>query len=281
MEQKDFTPDRLSRRSGVSKATIVNWKEGTVGRPRDWRHVVDIARALELERDEVNTLLEAAELPNITMLLTMHLVKEDSDHLEPWSETSRHIPIPLEEPVSERLITTGPSTVPPAKWKRVLISGSLVLLVIIGVVGVYLFLPSSKPPIWWQENFNPIKGSWDQPSAKWEDLEGPGAVLVENNPTKDFGKVESEVITVDVDTYPILRVVVSKVDLSASYNVQLLDKKTGALKVIIKPAEYHDQYAINLADEMGWQGSHSFTINIWISGEGKSATFDLVSIEAN
>jgi hypothetical protein len=158
--------------------------------------------------------------------------------------------------------------------------GLIILLVIVGGI-VSLLLSSSKSPIW-QEDFNPITKSWEQPSARWQDTEGPGAVLVENDPNNYFGKVESEVITVDVDTYPILKIVVSKVDLHASYSVQLLDKSpTRATKTVLNEIEYPEKHTINVADEMGWQGSHSFTINIWISGEGKSATFDLISIEAN
>jgi hypothetical protein len=150
------------------------------------------------------------------------------------------------------------------------------------VVVVYRSLPPPRPQIQWQEKFNPIKGSWAQQSARWEDIEGPGAVLVENDPITDFGKVESEVITVDVDTYPILRIEVSKVDLSASYSVQLQVKEPN-IKVYKDLLSYQlapGQYEINIADEMGWQGSHSFTINLYISGEGKSAVFNLVSIEA-
>jgi hypothetical protein len=266
MDWKGFTPDRLSRRSDVPKATIVNWRKGIVSRPRDWQPVAKIAETLELNRDEADEFLEVAGHPTVCMLLQMDLIEEDRKQLSYWDTE----PPPQPPPPLPPLRRIG--------WIAVSIVGLIVLLVIGWPVIPW---PSLRVPIW-QEDFDPIEKSWDQFSARWQDTEGPGAVLVENGPDSYFGKVESEVITVDVDTYPILRIVVSKVDLRASYSVQLLGKgPTHAEKIVLNWIEYPEEHTINIANEMGWQGSHSFTINIWISGEGKSATFDLISIEAN
>ncbi|MBN1428358.1 MAG: hypothetical protein JXB07_08230 [Anaerolineae bacterium] len=154
------------------------------------------------------------------------------------------------------------------------------LIALFLVAGVISWNPllSSKTTIW-QESFDPIQKAWDQPSARWEDIEGRGAVLVESGPD-NFGKVESETIRVDIQSHPILKVDVSKVDLHACYSVQILDKETETAKTVIENEEGPGVHTISLAEEMDWQGSHSFTINIWISGEGKSAIFDLISIEA-
>jgi hypothetical protein len=261
MNRKDFTPDRLSSRSDVPKATIISWRTGTVNRPRDWQPIAKVAEALELNNDEVDKLFEAAGHPTVSMLLQMDLVKEDRRLLSRWNSPTPPPPPPQKRWIV-RLLALG--------------SGLIVLLVIIWIFISPLF---SKPPIW-QEDFNQKKRGWAETSAIWQDIQGVGAILVENDPGEKYGKVESEVITVDIDAYPILKVVVSEVDLNASYSVQLLDKSNDASQTIISEVGYPDEYTINLAEEMGWRGRHSFTINLWISGENKSAKFDLVSIEA-
>jgi hypothetical protein len=126
----------------------------------------------------------------------------------------------------------------------------------------------------WYEDFNPVRDTWMQISARWQDIPGPTAVLREDNPGTYFGKVESEIITVDMDTYPILRVKVTAVDPHSSYTIQIGDID------VLKGMSYPGEHSINIADKMGWRGVHSFTINIWISGEGKSATFDFLGFEA-
>ncbi|HLF25636.1 MAG TPA: endo-1,3-alpha-glucanase family glycosylhydrolase [Anaerolineae bacterium] len=132
----------------------------------------------------------------------------------------------------------------------------------------------------WQEDFDPIQRTWMTPTARWEDVPGPTAILRENNPAESFGKVESEVITANVDLYPLLRVNVTAVDADASYTVQILDKRTDIATDVLKEITAPGRHIVNLAQQMGWQGPQSFTLNIWIGGEGKTATFDRVSIEA-
>jgi hypothetical protein len=136
-----------------------------------------------------------------------------------------------------------------------------------------------KPP--WQEDFNPIQNTWMQISAIWDDVPGRTAILRENNPDTYFGKVESGIITMNVDACPILRVRTTAVDQSSSYTIQILDKQTDVPKDLLKDVTHPGEHAINIAQEMGWQGVRSFTINIWMSGEGKSATFDFLGFEAD
>lgn len=64
------TPGWLSKHSGVPKATIVNWLEGRVARPRYWLDLVKVAAALNLTLDETNALLRAACHPDIATLYT-------------------------------------------------------------------------------------------------------------------------------------------------------------------------------------------------------------------
>ena len=160
---------------------------------------------------------------------------------------------------------------------HVLLAGTGILLIsILSVVALRLWLWGG---VGWQETFNTNEQRWMQISARWEGDKGPRSVLRENNPAADFGKVESDVIHIDVDRYPILHVEVGIVDPDASYTVQILDKRTNTSKDVLKGITYSGEQIINLAREMNWHGEQIFTINVWISGERKSATFHRISIE--
>jgi hypothetical protein len=135
----------------------------------------------------------------------------------------------------------------------------------------------------WQENFDPLQPrNWNPQfaGAEWEDIAGPGARLREDEPNADYGKVESSIITTTVESYPFLVVNVTAVDPGASYTIQILDKDTDGVKDILKEVTSPGAHLIDLAREMGWHGKHSFTINIWVGGENKSVTFDLVRVQS-
>jgi hypothetical protein len=131
----------------------------------------------------------------------------------------------------------------------------------------------------WQENFNPIGKRWNQISAVWEDVAGPTAILRETNSDANVGKVESEIITLDVDSGLVLRINVMAIDLGGSYTVQVLDKRTNISKDVIQSIASPGEQTVDISQQMGWHGVQSFTINLWIGGEGKSATFGFVRID--
>ncbi|MFH1856303.1 MAG: hypothetical protein ABH836_03610 [Candidatus Omnitrophota bacterium] len=127
----------------------------------------------------------------------------------------------------------------------------------------------------WQEDFDVIKPTWDEITASWNDIAGSTAVLTENNPSADNGRVESESITLNVDTYPKLSVTSTAVDLGCSYTVQIDD--TDVITNITEPGTD----TVNIANAMGWSGVKTFKIGIQITGESKSAAFDLIKIESD
>jgi len=55
-----YSAGLVSRLSGVPKATIVNWLNGRVARPRRWQDLARVADAMRLGRDELDDLLSAA-----------------------------------------------------------------------------------------------------------------------------------------------------------------------------------------------------------------------------
>jgi hypothetical protein len=144
---------------------------------------------------------------------------------------------------------------------------------------VVLWVAQTRPSYGWQANLSPLNRSvWNEISAKWEDAK-PGARLRENNPAENFGKVESDLIEINIDQYPILHIRITKVDPGASVTLQILEKPTDAVKDVLKDIKVIGDYKANIAEEMGWQGTHSFTLNVWIGGEGKSVTLDLICLE--
>lgn len=62
------TAGLLGRMSGVSKATVVNWRDGRVARPRRWQDVVRVADALRLGTVDTDRLLRAAGQPTLAQL---------------------------------------------------------------------------------------------------------------------------------------------------------------------------------------------------------------------
>ena len=79
-----YSAGQLEALSGVPRRTIVNWLDGTVRRPREWRQVAKLAGALRLTRLEFERLLAAGRLPSLAQLAQNGLSAEDRARLEPW-----------------------------------------------------------------------------------------------------------------------------------------------------------------------------------------------------
>lgn len=129
----------------------------------------------------------------------------------------------------------------------------------------------------WQEDFDVIKPTWtvdEEIPASWNDIAGPTAILTENN-LSAIGRVESESITLNVDTYPNLLVTSTAVDSGCSYTIQI--DGTDVITNITQP----DTNTANIASAMGWSGVKTFKVGIRITGESKSATFNLIKIKSD
>ena len=94
-----YSPGLVSRLSGVPKATIVNWLEGRVARPRRWQDLVRVADAMRLDRHETETLLAAASHGSLAELARR---ADDADRvlLAPWlpsgsSDLPAAAPLPI------------------------------------------------------------------------------------------------------------------------------------------------------------------------------------------
>ena len=137
----------------------------------------------------------------------------------------------------------------------------------------------------WQENFNPMKTTWLDNNTNPGDnctITGNGnGTGTEKVIASTYGKVESEVITLDANSYPNLLVRSTAVDAGASYTVQIEEvggNTANAISNITQPGTN----IVNVASLMGWKGVHSFRVAIWVGGGlNKSATLNLIAANAN
>jgi hypothetical protein len=138
-------------------------------------------------------------------------------------------------------------------------------------------------PIFWQDHFDPIElTQWIEMGAYWTDLPNSNATLTEDNPGLSYGKVESVTLTVNMDVYPELTVVIPDVEDGGSTTIGIQEQGDdwsyrNVISDVTDPNE-PGIFKANIADEMGWSGYQTFRIVIWIDGNGNSATFDLVRI---
>lgn len=66
LQERGIGTEKLAQLTSVSRQTIVGWLRGR--QPRDWRSIVHVAIALNLDREKVDTLLHSAGQPYIANL---------------------------------------------------------------------------------------------------------------------------------------------------------------------------------------------------------------------
>jgi predicted ATPase len=79
-----YTAGLVSKLAGVPRATIENWLDGQVRRPRRWQDLVKVADALRLSASEATQLLQTAGHPPIEALLAQVEQAQDRALLAAW-----------------------------------------------------------------------------------------------------------------------------------------------------------------------------------------------------
>lgn len=142
----------------------------------------------------------------------------------------------------------------------------------------------------WYEDFAELNATqWITYNAEWIDIAGPTASLHETG-SNVAGKAETIPLTINIDSYRYLRVNVLHIAEGAAYTIQLLDKDPNCIlqngdiaahciKDVRKDIAQPGEQIIDLTKEAGWSGMKTFTINVWIVGDGKQITFGHLSIE--
>jgi DNA-binding CsgD family transcriptional regulator len=163
-------------------------------------------------------------------------------------------------------------------WLAIILAVSGALAAVL--LAVYLARPLLDPCA---EFADLTQRKWEDVSASWMVIPDTGVMVREANPTDYFGKVESETMTVDLSRCPILRIDVEEVGTEAGYSVQILDKRSDIAVDILTDNRPGD-WTIDLTQAVRWQRPEIqpqiFTINIWVTGEGKSVTFAHLSMRA-
>jgi hypothetical protein len=140
---------------------------------------------------------------------------------------------------------------------------------------------SLQAEVGWEDNFDPIKTTWVETTAVWTDLAGSTAKLTENDSTLSYGFAQSEPITLDVGKFRELLIDVTAVDAGALYTVQI--QEVGGAEAYANAISFMGEpctKVIDIASLMGWSGTKTFVINIWIDGESKGVTFETLQIRA-
>ncbi len=86
VDKEGYTTGQLSKRSGIPKPTIVNWLEGRVRRPRSWKDLVRLAKALRLRQTEASKLLKCVGHPTLQELWSQAQIEKESFEIELLSE---------------------------------------------------------------------------------------------------------------------------------------------------------------------------------------------------
>ena len=100
-----YTPGLLAKRSGVPKATIVNWLEGRVEKPRRWQDLARVAAILRLSAAAASRLLQAGGYPPVALLQAEVTAPEDRALLSQWMEQPERSSTALRAPHATNLPT--------------------------------------------------------------------------------------------------------------------------------------------------------------------------------
>lgn len=90
LKRARFTCDRMSKASGVPKATLENWRHGVVRSPRYWQDIVKVALSLDLDEEHTNDLLVSGGHSTLDELLKSDLVDKDKELLARFRPSTRH-----------------------------------------------------------------------------------------------------------------------------------------------------------------------------------------------
>jgi DNA-binding CsgD family transcriptional regulator len=158
----------------------------------------------------------------------------------------------------------------------------IVLVAVVASLTLFVYLNSrSREPC---AEFSDLRHlHWEEVTANWKTEPGSTITIIEAAPDSYFGKIESEVLTVDTSLCPVLHIHVNRLDPTAGYAIQVLDRQTeGASAVEVLSQDCPGTQTVHLPDAMNWTGggTHTFTLNLWVTGEGKSFSFDHLALAA-
>ena len=87
-QQLHYSAGQVAALSGVPRRTVMNWLNGRVRRPHDWRRLVQVAAALRLNEADASELLQSAGHLAIAKLRQEVTAVSDQKLLTIWPDTS-------------------------------------------------------------------------------------------------------------------------------------------------------------------------------------------------
>lgn len=79
-----YSVRQLAQKSGLPPRTVLHWKRGHVRKPQQWIQILKLAKALVLQEEEANLLLQSAGHPTLDMLRTKEVTREEAELLAVW-----------------------------------------------------------------------------------------------------------------------------------------------------------------------------------------------------
>jgi transcriptional regulator with XRE-family HTH domain len=87
VEQRGYTSGQLSMLTGIPKATLINWLNGRVRKPRRLNDLLKVAHVLHLDTVEASRLLSICGYSSIEKLVAMPVSHEQRKLLAPWAKS--------------------------------------------------------------------------------------------------------------------------------------------------------------------------------------------------
>lgn len=85
--QSGYSAGQLARLTGIPKATLANWLQGRVSKPRNLEDLLKLAAALHLDEAQASHLLQAADYPPVEKLLRRPVSENYGELLASWSNS--------------------------------------------------------------------------------------------------------------------------------------------------------------------------------------------------
>lgn len=95
IKRRNLPVEQLATLANLSRKTLYRWEKGEVAQPRHWYQIVALGKALRLNMNEVNQLLQATRNPNFQELRELARYEYELDLLEEFSSQEQVVhPIP-------------------------------------------------------------------------------------------------------------------------------------------------------------------------------------------
>ncbi|MEM7801606.1 MAG: hypothetical protein AAF633_20590, partial [Chloroflexota bacterium] len=141
-------------------------------------------------------------------------------------------------------------------------------------------IQSQINPVVWEERFGPLDHIWQPTDLVTTLLPDGGMSLVSSGTGQGFGKLESEIIEIDLSIYPILEVDLREVGENSEFVLQLLEEGDLYRSYDLMQGSEPGIYSFDLPQETRWEGEKAFRLLFWVVGENSRISVNFVRFQA-